>query len=410
MRITALLGLIGATAACGGGGSDADAISHPDSGFPATIECGDDLAPSGDVALAKNIIFMMGDGMGPAQVRAGQIEADRPMSFEALPGPYRFNTDSVTTDDSPDPTLAPTDSAAAATAIASGTRTDNGKVGLDPLLQPVESLAEMARAEGKAIGLTTTSFLYDASPMAFAVHVEDRDNHGLILTQLFSTALPEVVLGGGLELREDSGATYLDMATTAGYTVLRDKDELAAWDPSTDPMALGIFDSPESSVPSLYDWGTTPQIWRDGTETDPDLTQMALRALDRLSTDPEGFFLFVENEHIDTLGHISVVERELSPIAMPLEVVAFDEAVAAVVAWVEANSSWDETLLVVAADHETGSYQLYGPDLSEALFWSPEHSRTPPGMWTRGPGSENAAAICRISDVHLLLTGQLPAP
>ena len=411
VRTTSWSGIVGLglCAACGGGDGAVDAASHPDTGFPALIECGDDLTASGEVTLPSNIIFMMGDGMGPAQVRAGQISAGRQMRFESLPGPIRFNTDSITTDESADPTLAPTDSAAAATAFASGTRTKNGRVGLDALLQPVESVAEIARDAGKAIGLVTTSFAYDASPMAFAVHVEDRDNHGLILTELFTTARPDLLLGGGLMLREDAGSIYLDMATAAGYTVLRDKDELAAWNPTTDPMVLGIFDAPESTVPSLYQWGTTPRIFRDDTTTDPDLAAMTARALDRMVADPEGFFLFVENEHIDTLGHIAVVERELAPAAMPLEVVAFDDAVGVVLDWIEANSSYEETLLIVTADHETGSYQLYGPDLNDALFWSPNHSRTPPGLWARGPGAENLAAICRISDVHLLLTGQLPA-
>ena len=397
--------------ACGGGDGAVDAAGgSADTGFPSFIECTGDLTPSGEVSLARNIIFMMGDGMGPAQVRAGQISAGREMRFESLPGPVHFNTDSITTDESPDPAQAPTDSAAAATAMATGTRTENDRVGVDTLSQPVQNFSELARSEGKAIGLVTTSFAYDASPMSFLVHVESRDNHGLILTELFTNALPDLLLGGRLDLLEDSHSVYLDMATDAGYTILRDKDELAAWNPATDPMALGVFDAPESSVPSLFDWGTTPTIMRDDNTTDPDLVEMTTRALDRMATDPDGFFLFVENEHIDTLGHIAVVERDLAPAAMPLEVVAFDDAVGVVLDWIDANSSYDETLLIVAADHETGTYQLYGPDLNDALFWSPEHSRTPPGLWARGPGAENAAAICRISDVHLLLTGQLPAP
>ncbi len=398
--------------ACGGGESSPDAAPmQPDAAFPATVACGADVVPSGPVALAKNIIIVMGDGMGPAQIQAGRMTAGRDLSFEALSEPTYVNTDSLTTDTADNPEINPTDSAAAATALATGTRVVNEVLSVDGSGQPIETVAEKAKAAGKAIGLVTTSFVHDASTMAWVAHAASRDDHDLLLNQLLSTAKPDVILGGGQSFFDANAGAYAAIAESEGYHIVRTAAELSAWNPSNDPMVLGLFQGSQlSDAPELYEWYTTPAFFKDGTETDPPLADMALSALGRLSSDTDGFFLFVEDEHTDTIGHIAIYNRDTAPAWLPPEVLEVDKTVTAIISWIEQNSSWDDTLLVVLADHETGGYTLYGDDTLDAVFWaSPLHSQAPVAIYAKGPGADTLASACRISDVHWLFTGQLPA-
>ncbi|MCG8422095.1 MAG: alkaline phosphatase [Proteobacteria bacterium] len=381
----------------------------PDMPYPEEILCPDEIIPDSDAAPAKNIILIIGDGMGPLQVEAGRIANGGPLAWDALDGPIYFNTDSLTTDRSDDPDSAPTDSAAAATAMATGVRVLNGSLSTAEDGRHLDTVLETARAQGKAVGLVTTSYLYDASPMAFAVHVEARGMYSAVVDQLL-TVRPEVVMGGALSFFSDNDGAYAAMAEAAGYHLVYDASELAAWDPAAHPALLGLFQSSyDSLAPNLYQWGTTPVAARDQTSTDPLLADMVGRALDRLGRDSEGFFLFVENETIDSLGHISIVERDLARTGMPEEVVALSNAVQVVLDWVVVNSSFDETLVVITADHECGSYVLNGVDLDDGKFLSLQHTRTPVALWAAGPGSKRIDSICRGSDVYHLLTGQLPA-
>lgn len=378
--------------------------------FPAEILCPDPLEPLPDRALPKNIIVLLGDGMGPMQIEAGRIHHGGPLAWDDLPGPVYLNTDSLTTDRDTEPDPTPTDSAASATAIATGTRVVNGAVSLDESGQPLTTVLEMAQAEGKAVGVVTTSYLHDASPMAFATHVASRDLYPSIAQQLLTVSRPDVVMGGALDLFTANDGEYTTMARDAGYHIVHDESELAAWDPATEPMLLGLFESSHDSLAdALYRWATTPVAARDETSTDPLLADMAARALDRLSRDEDGFFLFIENEQIDTLGHISILERDLALTGMPAEVAALAATTDVVLDWVAENSSFDDTLVVITADHECGFYELTDDELTNAYFFSITHTRQPVALWAKGPGAENLDSLCRVSDVHHLLTGQLPA-
>lgn len=416
-RLSFSLPLLGAFAlGCGGCNGPADPADptdagSPDAGFPYAVTCSGETSLAAPVALPKNIIFIMGDGMGPAQIRAGQIAGGGPLGFESLGPPVYINTDSLTTDASDMPDDEPTDSAASATAIASGVRTLNDMVGEDPEGNELETVVDFAKAAGKAIGLVTTSMIYDASPAAFFAHVADRAEYDAIITELLTNAEVDLIFGGGRGQFEKPESGFVTMAATAGYGIVNDATELAAWDPSAQPKLLGLFQGNAiSEVPLLWEWFTTPVTLRDAQSTDPTLPEMTARALDGLAGDPEGFFLFIENEHIDTLGHIALVEGELSRADMPLEVVELDAAVKVATDWIEANSSYQETLVVVSADHETGGYRLWGDDLAEADFpFSPVHTRQPVAVYAKGPGAENLASLCRVTDLHLLLTGRLPA-
>jgi len=403
--------LVLALAACGDSGGDAvdAAPPSPDAAYPAEVVCDGEATPSGPVTLPKNIIFIMGDGMGPVHLHAGRVQNGGPLHLDALGEPVYFNTDSITTDQADVPDDAPTDSAAAATAFATGVRTLNDAVGQGPDGAPLETIADLAAAAGKAIGLVTTSYVYDGSPAAFYAHTDNRDDSPKVIGDLLADAQPDLVFGGGRPIFEENDDAYLDMATAAGYHVLRDETELMAWDPAANPKVLGLFHGTAvSAAPSLWQWFTTPVLLREEASTDPRLPVMTQRALDRLDDDEDGFFLFVENEHIDTMSHIALIKRDVVYPGLPMEVVELDAAVKVAMDWIEASSSFDETLLVVTADHECGGYTLFEDDLTDPWFWaSPFHTRHPVAVYARGPGAERLSSICRGADLFHLLTGQL---
>jgi alkaline phosphatase len=380
--------------------------------FPSAIDCPGDTQISGDPVLPKNVIFIMGDGMGPLHLRAGEIEADAPLAItSSLEGPVYVNTDSVTTDRTLDSDSAPTDSAAGATALASGVRTLNGMVGVDADGNAVETVAEIAKSQGKSVGLVTTTFVYDASPGAFVAHTADRDLVEDVVNDVLTNAQPDLMFGAGQEVFDANGGELATLAAEQGYVMLRDAAGLASWDPSTEPRVLGLFPTAPAPVPGVYDWGLTPMRLRTADTPDPRLTVMASRALERLSSDPDGFFLFIENEHIDTLGHVALVVTQTAVDGIPLEVAELDATVRIVLDWVAESSSFDETLVVVGADHENGGYRFDGDDPSTASFPNaPLHTRLPVPVYAAGPGAENIGSLCRVSDVFLLLTGRLPAP
>jgi alkaline phosphatase len=309
-------------------------------------------------------------------------------------GPAFINTDSLTTpaDGSP------TDSAASATAMATGELVINGAIGHKDG-RDLQNLTQRMRMRKAALGLVTTANLYDASPMAFVAHAENRGNTAEILDELFESARPEVLMGGaGTWLDEDSEVVA---AAIAGYDVVRDRDELEAWSPSRGRV-LGVFESSAG-----IDWPTTPVLRRERSSTDPPLPVMVEHALARLERDPSGFFLLVENEHIDELGHRAVSEPDEATAGVPYETAALDDAVGVVLDWVDRQSSFDDTLVVVVADHETGGAR-YDANSGDFRFTEAgSHTRAPVAVYARGPGASAIERLCSVADLFLLLSGRL---
>src|SRR4051794_13127516 len=143
---------------------------------------------------ARNVIFIQGDGMGIAHrelIRLATKGQNGELAMNTMKYAGFVETDSA------DPDEAVTDSAAAATAYATGVRTYNGAVGVDRNGKPVRNLLEEARAAGKATGLVTTSQVTDATPAAFGSHVADRSDQSEIARQYLEQTKPDVILGGG---------------------------------------------------------------------------------------------------------------------------------------------------------------------------------------------------------------------
>jgi alkaline phosphatase len=272
----------------------------------------------------QNVIFLIGDGMGFEQVRAAGMYLngiEGTLSFEILPYQAEMTTYSANS--------SVTDSAAAATAMATGVKVNNGVVSVEIPgdVSELETLLEYLRDRGKSTGLVTTTNMTHATPACFGAHDSSRYNTSAIATDYLNQTRPNVLFGGG-----ESGMDVSN-AEAAGYTVVTDAFEMLALDTALINMASGQFGS-----------GSMP-FELDGLGDLPHLSEMTEIALDILDNDPDGFFLMVEGGRIDHAGHLNDIQRNVH------ETIEFSYAVQEVIDWAAGRAN---TLILVTADHETG--------------------------------------------------------
>ncbi|WP_078592904.1 alkaline phosphatase [Evansella clarkii] len=237
-----------------------------------------------------------------------------------------------------------TDSAAAGTAMAAGVKTNNGVIGLDPDGEEVETILEAAKKAGKATGLVANATITHATPAAFASHTNSRNNQAEIARQYIDDGNVDVLLGGGLSyfLPESEGGrqperNLVQEAVDNGYQLVETRDELFAVE---EDKILGLF----------ADDAMLPELHREESE-EPSLAEMTTAALDILSEEDEGFFLMVEGSQIDWAGHANDAAWAMSDTA------AFEEAVIASLEFAGQN---EDTLIIIAGDHDTGGMTLGG--------------------------------------------------
>jgi alkaline phosphatase len=292
------------------------------------------------VTTARNVILFIGDGMGEAQRTAARWTVagyEEKLAMDTMPVLGWSRTRSAN-----DPI---TDSAAAATALATGTRTNNGVIGLDPAFNRLPTILEHAQAEGMSVGLVTTVPLAHATPAAFVAKVEDRVSMPEIARQMLAARV-DVLLGGGyndfcpheadreMVLHPSlNGWNGREEALAAGYTVIREGRELEGEACAASTRLLGLFAGDGLPRPCA-----------------PSPAQMTRAALRVLSRNPNGFFLMVEGGQIDWAGHINDAADAIA------ETIAFDEAVAV---GRQFAATRGDTLVIVTADHETGGMTLH---------------------------------------------------
>lgn len=329
----------------------------------------------------RNVILCIGDGMGAEQVRAARGFAGAALSFEAFP----YQSAAVATDAAGG---AVTDSAAAATALATGRKVYNGVVGLayPGGGEELETLLEFYAKRGKAAGLVTTSYLTDGTPAGFGAHAASRYDQAKIASDYLWRTRPEVLLGGG-----GCGLTEED-AAAAGYAVATDAASLES---------LGA--APGGRLAGLFGDGAMPYE-ADGVGELPRLPAMVAVALERLGRDEDGFFLLVEGGRIDHACHANDLARCVA------EVLAFDEAVRTAAEWMEGRG---DTLLLVTADHETGGLQVAGdngpgvlPDVTWGSSW---HTGAPVGLYALGLHAEGALGVSDNTQVRAVACTGAPA-
>lgn len=377
-----------------------------------------------DKPAARNVIVMISDGCGYSQIDAAsmfQYGKTGRQEYEKFPFQFAMSTFSVGSYD-PDQAWSsfdyvkngPTDSAAAATAMSTGVKTYDAAIGVDVNKNSLKHIAERAEELGKATGVVTTVEFSHATPAGFVAHNENRNNYEAIAREMILDSAADVIMGAGNPLYDDNGnaasKTYKYVGGQSTWDALvagtagADADGDGVGDPWTliqdraDFQALMSGPTPERicGVPKVH---TTLQQARGGdgnadpyvvplNETVPTLAEMSRGALNVLDNDDDGFFLMIEGGAIDWAGHANQPGRVIE------EEIDFNKAVEAVVNWVQENSNWGETLLIVTGDHETG--YLTGPGsgtIDDEAVWTDLVSNNKgevPGMQWNSPDHTNS--------------------
>jgi len=313
---------------------------------------------------AKNIILLIGDGMGVTQVTSRFFYGEGEPNFQRFPYVGLIKTSSSR--------QKITDSAAGATAFSAGVKTYNGAIGVADDSTSVETIAEMV-ADDLSTGVIATSSITHATPASFYSHVISRNQAEDIAAQLTTSSI-DFFAGGGTQFfveREDE-ANYMD--TLAQYGFIVDTAQLQK------PTALSM----EQKYGFLLAPDGMPKMQEGRGDFLPQATQMAL---EYLSQDEDGFFLMVEGSQIDWGGHANDAEYIIE------EVKDFDKALGVALDFAERDGN---TLVVVTADHETGGFALSSGETYDDLvgtFSTGGHTPDLIPVFAYGPGAEAFAGI-----------------
>ena len=317
---------------------------------------------------AKNIILMIGDGMGITQISAGMYSNSNSLNLE------RFKNIGLHKNYSSDALI--TDSAAGATAFASGIKTYNGAIGVDPDTNAVETILEEAEAKGLKTGLVATSTIDHATPASFIAHNRARKNYEEIALDFLKTDT-EIFIGGGqksFERREMDDRNLSEELKAKGYTVVSFVDKEIDEIDMTNVEKLMYYTADGS--PLMVSQG------RDYLEPASNLS------IDHLNKDNEdGFFLMIEGSQIDWGGHANDADWIIT------EMIEFDKTIGAVLDFAEKDGN---TLVIVTADHETGGFAIQKESKMDSLvtaFTSDYHTGDLIPVFAYGPGSEMFGGI-----------------
>lgn len=268
----------------------------------------------------KNLIYLIGDGMGLAQVGMLEIENDyAPTAFSEAEHVALITTRSANN--------RVTDSAAAGTALACGAKTNNSRLGLSPDSVRLTSMMELARDRGMATGLVVSCYLQHATPGAFYAHQTGRHLYDEITDDLVASHF-DVMIGGGTRWLTDAHCATL---TEQGYTLAMTREEALA--ATTTPLLAMV----------------EPEYLPHAPERGDFIPQATAKALELLSQDKDGFMLMVEGSQIDGAGHAN------DPRYLLAEMQDFEQVVRLAVDFADTHPG---TLVVVVADHETGGLSM----------------------------------------------------
>lgn len=314
---------------------------------------------NGEFTTPKNVIVIIGDGMGPNDITLAEERAKGVYDFGLVLNKIKNHGLATTYSASHNVT----DSAASGTALATGVKTTNGYIGKDPDGNDLKNMVEIAREQNKKIGIITDEDIAGATPSAFVVHNISRDNRSELASAMIKFK-PDVLMSqdhnGTMFILDEEGRQIFDNAYLVAKDFKRFNSVL-----DTDPNCEKPF------------WG-----FLDGfsTAASDNLAQCAEVALKRLQNE-NGFFLMIESAGTDKFGHRNDMMGKIN------SVVTLDRTVAAVLKFMEENP---DTLLLITSDHETGGVQLpvTGEESLSDLLTVTEHTATPVRVFAVGKGTE----------------------
>ena len=288
------------------------------------------------ISSVKNVILFIGDGMGPSVISAARVEhlgKNKKLHLDSFKNLAKVKTYSK---DSP-----VTDSAASATAMATGFKTVNRALSVSvankKVIKKYETILELASKNNKYVGLVTTSHILHATPAAFFSHVAHRDMHDEIAMDLYKSPV-DLVLGGGKKLISPHKKTL-----EKKFKLVENSKNINL---CQDNKVIGVFSEKHLPFNDQLNSKSKKQI------SLKNLTSKALKcAVDK----KEGFFLMVEGARIDHALHLRKHKTALS------EMIAFDQSIEMTMDYLKKNDLLKNTLVLVTADHDTGGLAVNGP-------------------------------------------------
>lgn len=287
----------------------------------------------------KNVIFLIGDGMGTSYTSAYRYMQDNAESKFADVTAFDSYLVGQQMTYPEDPELNVTDSASAATAMSAGIKTYNNAIAVDNDESEVKTVLEAAKEKGKSTGLVATSEITHATPASFGAHDIARKNMNAIADDYYDELINgqhkvDVLLGGGTDLFDRADRNLTEEFEEDGYSYVTDREALLNND---DEQVLGLF--APAGMPKMI----------DREDSVPSLEEMTSSAIERLNKDEDGFFLMIEGSQIDWAGHDNDIVGAMS------EMQDFEKAFAAAIEFAKKDKN---TLVVATADHSTGGFSI----------------------------------------------------
>lgn len=326
---------------------------------------------------AKNIILLVGDGMGLTQISAGMYMNDNQLNFERFPviGLHKnYSYDNLVTD-----------SAAGATAFACGVKSYNGAIGVDQDTMAVKTILEEASEKGLKTGLVAASSITHATPASFAAHNKSRQNMEEIAADMIDSGV-DIMIGGGKAYfdRRESDERYLsDELAAKGYKLSNFIKE--------DISDLDLKQMGNKWV--YYTADKEPLSVQAGRDYLIPASEIAIESLSEQSNE-KGFFVMIEGSQIDWAGHANNFPYMVS------EILEFDQVIKQALDFAEKDGN---TLVIVTADHETGGLAIAtGSKMNEIkpAYTSDYHTATMIPVFAYGPGSELFSGIYENTDIY----------
>lgn len=317
----------------------------------------------------RNVILMIGDGMGVAQVFAGLtanhghlfLENFKSVGFSKTQSSNRYVTDS----------------AAGGTALSTGQKTYNGAIGVNADTVAIKTILEMAEEKGMATGLVSTSAITHATPASFIAHQKGRTMYEDIAADFLKTDI-DVFIGGGYKhfTERKDGRDLTTELKAKGYNVLTDMDE------------IGLIKTGRLA-------GLTASEHNDKADGRGDMLQVSTQtALNILGKSKKGFFLMVEGSQIDWGCH------QNNNLFLINEMLDFDRTIGNALEFAAQDG---ETLIIVTADHETGGLSLVEGDMQTGMvkgaFTTGEHTGVMVPVFSYGPGADHFTGIMENTDI-----------
>jgi len=323
-----------------------------------------------DAQQVKNVLFLIGDGMGVSQIYAGLTANHGHLNLEKCQfiGFHRNQASNQYV----------TDSAAGATAFATGFQTYNSAIGVDSTKKPQVTLLELAEKKGLSTGLVTTCDITDATPSSFIAHQEKRSMHEEIAADFLKTDV-DVFIGGGRKYfnQRKDGRNLVEELKTKNYEVV---DNLQALKESKSLKLVGLL---AEENPVKISEGRGEQ-----------LLESAQKAVSILEKNKNGFFAMIEGSQIDWGGHANDKDYVTN------EMIDFDKVIGWAFSYADKHP---ETLVVITADHETGGMALLGGDFKtgkvEAKFITGGHTGQMIPVFTYGAHAKDFAGIYNNFDI-----------